>query len=225
MATLTDDDMRDKSGSSDRVYRGIMTDLEVGRMVPGQRLAETDLAARYGVGRNAVREAMQRLAARGIIDLHRHRSPAIRLLDMAETLEVLDVAEALTTLVARTGAARFDEARHGPLAHATMSMLSEVEADDDPAGFSRARRHFYRALLVIGGNRELQRLFPAISMHIIYAQYQTRHLRGIRLADYRSIIEAVVRGDAAGAEQAGRDHVQHVRKVIAETVPHSYDGS
>jgi DNA-binding GntR family transcriptional regulator len=217
MPSGKDDIREDRSASSHRVFRGIMTDLEVGRMVPGQRLAETDLAARYGVGRNAVREAMQQLAGRGIIDLNRHRSPAIRMLDMAETMEVLDVAEALTALVARTSAAKFDEPLHGALLRSTMTLFAEADTDDEPGRFSRARRHFYRALLVIGGNRELQRLFPAISMHIIYAQYQTRQLRGIRLADYRSIIEAIVRGDAAGAEQAGRDHVSHVRQVIVGT--------
>ena len=48
--------------SSSRVFRGIMRDLEDGRLVPGQILAETSLAGQYGVGRNAVREAMQQLA-------------------------------------------------------------------------------------------------------------------------------------------------------------------
>ena len=85
---------------------------------------------------------------------------------------------------------------------------------DEPGAFSRARRHFYRVLLRIGGNRELQRLFPAISMHIIYAQYQSPRLRGIRLADYRAIMNAVVGGDLAAAASAGRNHTDHVRCAI-----------
>jgi DNA-binding GntR family transcriptional regulator len=48
-----------------------MSDLEDSSMVPDQRLVETELAARFGVGRNAVREAMQRLAVRSVIDLSR----------------------------------------------------------------------------------------------------------------------------------------------------------
>ena len=78
--------------------------------------------------------------------------------------------------------------------------------------FSRARRHFYRVLLGIGSNRELQRLFPAISMHIIYAQYQSRRLRGIRLADYCAIMEAVMRKDGTAAHA----HVENVRAAIEE---------
>jgi len=206
--------LREAENASQRVYRGIMRDLEEGRLVPGQILSETGLAGQYGVGRNAVREAVQHLAARGVVDLSRNRSPTIRRLDHAETLEILDVAGALTALAAQAAARRYDPVNHAALVTATLDALVQADADDEPGAFSRARRHFYRVLLRIGGNRELQRLFPAISMHIIYAQYQSPRLRGIRLADYRAIMDAVVVGDLAAAAAAGRNHTDHVRSAI-----------
>jgi len=206
--------LREAENASQRVYRGIMRDLEEGRLVPGQILSETGLAGQYGVGRNAVREAVQHLAARGVVDLSRNRSPTIRRLDHAETLEILDVAGALTALAAQAAARRYDPVSHAALVAATLDSLVQADADDEPCAFSRARRHFYRVLLRIGENRELQRLFPAISMHIIYAQYQSPRLRGIRLADYRAIMDAVASGDLAAAAAAGRTHTDHVRSAI-----------
>ena len=202
--------------SSSRVFRGIMRDLEDGRLVPGQILAETSLAGQYGVGRNAVREAMQQLAARGVVDLSRYRSPTIRRLDLAETFEILAVASAMTTLAAQAAALGYDPAMHAELVATTLDALSQADAIDEPGMFSRARRHFYRVLLRIGANRELQRLYPAISMHIIYAQYQSRRLRGIRLADYCAILEAVMRKDGTAAHAAAHAHVEHVRAAIEE---------
>jgi DNA-binding GntR family transcriptional regulator len=202
------------AGSVQHVYRGILGDLDHGRMVPGQRLVETELAERFGVGRNAVREAMQRLAARGVVDLSRHRSPAIRRLDDAETMEVLDVARALTSLVLRTAALRYAPERHQTALNEAEALLNSAAGDDDLAKFSSARRAFYRVLLDIGGNRELRRLFPAIGMHIVHAQYQTQQLRGIRLADYGAMIEAVRRNDAQWAAEASERHTDHVREVI-----------
>lgn len=204
------------AGTVQRIYQGLLADLDHGRMVPGQRLVETELAARFGAGRNAVREAIQRLAARGVVDLSRNRSPAIRQLDAAETMEVLTVAQAMTALVLGAAAARFDPAVHGATLDAAQVQLEAAARDDEVADFGRARRQLYRVLLDIGGNRELKRLFPAIGMHIIYAQYQSRQLRGIRLADYRAMIDAVRRRDAAQAEAEGRRHVDHVRAVIAD---------
>lgn len=216
MDRLDQDSERQAEGASHRVYLGIMRDLEAGRMVPGQRLAETDLAARFGVGRNAVREAMQQLAGRGVVDLSRNRSPMIRVLDLAETMEILDVASALTGLAARTAAAKRNAEQTGLVADA-IDMLMDAEAQEEPALFSSARRNFYRVLLRIGGNRELQRLFPAIGMHIIYAQYQSRQMRGIRLADYSQMAEAIMGGHANAAEKAGRAHVENVRQVILQS--------
>lgn len=203
------------SGSTRTVYLGILQDLEAGRMVPGQRLIETELAGRFEVGRNAVREAMQHLAVRGVVDLSRNRSPAIRRLDPAETFEVLEVAQAMTVLAVRAAAAGFADHHHEPLAGA-IGELDEAASDGEAAAFSKARRNFYRVLLLIGGNRELQRLFPAIGIHIIHAQYPSPRLRGIRLADYQAIARAVAARDMDAAEHAARAHVDNVRAVIRE---------
>src|SRR3546814_2848431 len=66
------------AGTARKVVLGILAGLDERQLVPGQRLAETDLALRYDVGRNAVREAMQHLSVRGIIELEANRSPSIR---------------------------------------------------------------------------------------------------------------------------------------------------
>lgn len=200
------------AGAARPVYIGILQALEGGRMVPGQRLVETDLAQEHGVGRNAVREAMQHLAARGVVDLSPNRSPSIRRLDLAECLEVLDVAAAITQLVAATAARACGPEHTGML----ESAMAELDAAADPAAFGHARRRFYRALLLIGGNRELQRLFPAIGMHIIHAQYRLPALQQLRCRDYRSIADAVCAGNVAAASAAAMKHVEDVRAAIIE---------
>ncbi|KRB82260.1 GntR family transcriptional regulator [Sphingomonas sp. Root710] len=203
------------AGAGRRVYLGVLHDLETGRMVPGQRLIETELAARFEVGRNAVREAMQHLVARGVVDLSPNRSPAIRRLNLAECMDVMDVASAMTRLAARAAAAGYHPG-HAALVNGVIADLDEAAASGDPARFGRARRIFYRAILLIGGSRELQRLFPAIGMHIIHAQYPSHRLQGIRLADYRAIIDRIAAGDADAAERAVITHVENVRAMIRE---------
>ena len=203
-----------RDGASQRVYLGIMADLEDGNMVPGQRLVETELASRFGVGRNAVREAMQRLAVRGVVDLSRHRSAAIRKLSFDETMDVLVVARMMTGLMARTAARRFDRGLHGHELDAVLISLVAAQATRSPGAFSKARRRFYRTLLHIGRNAELERLFPAIGMHIIYSQFRSAHLQEIRIADYAAMADTVKSGDACAAETAAHNHVDHVRDLI-----------
>ena len=199
-----------ESGASRRVSRGIMRALEQNRLVPGQRLVETALAAEYRVGRNAVREAVQWLAAHGVIDVSRHRSAALRQLDAAETLDVLEVAEPLIGLLAKAAARNYQAGTHE---NRLKTALGEVEQADS-SGFARARRHLYRTLLEIGGNKELQRLFPAVGLHILLAQYRTVIQAAQCVRDFRAMAVAVAAHDVDHAHALGRAHIGRIRKAI-----------
>jgi DNA-binding GntR family transcriptional regulator len=52
---------------SEGVYHGLRRDILRGAIQPGARLVETDIAENLGVSRTPVREALQRLAAAGLI--------------------------------------------------------------------------------------------------------------------------------------------------------------
>ena len=199
-----------------RVVQSVVSALEQRRLVPGQRLVETELALELGVGRNAVREAIQILGARGIVDISRNRSPAIRRLLLNEALEVLEVAEELFGLVARLAARKFVEARHAAMLRALVTRLRHCQRTRERAPFSLLRREFYRALLEISDNRELSRLFSTIQMQIVYAQFDSDELLDARLTDYCRLCEAVLAADVRTAEQDARGHVKHVRKIIEQ---------
>ncbi|MEM9313567.1 MAG: GntR family transcriptional regulator, partial [Pseudomonadota bacterium] len=61
-----------------RVMNAIITGIEKGRFVPGQRLIEADLTRELKVSRGPVREAFKRLAGEGVLVLSKHRGAFIR---------------------------------------------------------------------------------------------------------------------------------------------------
>ncbi|UUZ75993.1 FCD domain-containing protein [Polaromonas sp. P1(28)-13] len=97
-----------------------------------------------------------------------------------------------------------------------IRRLGHSDAAADADGFAKARRDYYRALLTLAGNRELQRLFPAIQMPIVYAQHRLPGLQPIRLQDYRVIAREVLAGDEDGADLAAMAHVHNVREQILQ---------
>ncbi len=191
------------TSAADAVFHGIVQGLALQKFVPGQRLVEVDLAAQFGVSRNSVREALQRLAAQGLVDLHRNKGAAIRALSPQETLEVLDVAERMTGLLARSAARR---------------IAAGADGAQDPDAFAHARRAFYRALLDTSASRELRRLLPTIHMPIVYAQHRPAALQQMRMRDYRAMCEAILAGDEAAADAAGMAHVRNVREAIVQAL-------
>jgi DNA-binding GntR family transcriptional regulator len=201
-------------GTSNRVSAALLRDLEMQRLVPGQRLIETDLAQRFGVGRNAVREAIQWLAAKGVVDLSRNRSPSIRHLSLDEVLEVLDVAEAMNCLLARLAARKFSRSSHRTAYRQLLLDLNTRGVTLDAESFASIRRHFYRTLLETASNRELARHFSSINMQIVYVQFPKLQLQAIRVEDYLAICKEVMAGKAGPAETAARRHVKRVRELV-----------
>src|SRR5205814_10501613 len=66
--------VRLRSGG-EHVADRLVTAIALGEFVPGQRLpSERDLASTLGVSRTTVREAIQRLAALGYVDVRRGRT-------------------------------------------------------------------------------------------------------------------------------------------------------
>jgi DNA-binding GntR family transcriptional regulator len=191
------------------LVREIVQGLAEGRFVPGQRLAEPDLMARYGLGRSTVREALGRLAASGIIVQTPHRGAQIRLLSRRAACDVLRVTEPLLGLAAR-------QAAEAVAAGADPAPLLAAAADYDAAreGRARARARYYRALTALGGNRELERLLPMLQVHLIRAQL--RHMRPADGSARRAIVAGVTAGDAQAAEAAARRHVQRLIAILPD---------
>ena len=204
----------DARSASDTVFYGVVNGLEAQRFAPGQRLVEVDLAQQFGVGRNSVREALQRLAADGIVDSFRHRGVAIKSLSAQQTLDVHDVAERMTGLLARSAARGIGAGAAPQPVRAALEQLRSAERAQDDEAFARARRNFYRALLEASGSLELKRLFPSIQMPIVYAQHRFATLQKLRLRDYVAMGRAVVEADEEAADAAGMDHVRNVRAEI-----------
>lgn len=188
------------------LIRDILHGLSDGRYVPGQRLVEPDLMQHYGVGRSSVREALGRLAAGGVVEQAPHRGARIRRLSRRESRDLLRVAECLLGLAAR-------EAAEAVAAGADPAPLSSAAADlraAPPEGEARARARYYRALVALGGNSELQRQLPALQIHLVRAQL--RALRGHDGADgsHGAIIASIARADPDAAEASARAHVSRL---------------
>jgi len=205
-----------KASASSAVFYGILNGLAEQVLVPGQRLVEVDLAEQYRVSRNSVREALQQLAAQGVVEISRNKGAAIRSLSLQETLEVLDVAERMTGLLARSAALGIAAGRSRDPVEQALGELDRANAAQDTEAFARARRGLYRALLAASGSRELKRLFPSIQMPIVYAQHRPTTLQKVRLRDYQAMGDAVLRGDAPAADEAGMAHVRNVRDAIVK---------
>ncbi|MBV8913985.1 MAG: GntR family transcriptional regulator [Acetobacteraceae bacterium] len=202
--------------SPDLIFREIVQGLYDGTYVPGQRLVEVDLTQRWGVSRGTVREALNRLAAEGIVTLNRHRGAAIRVLDRQEMQDILAVLEMMIGMAARLAAQRVaDGVNRARFTEAFEALLS-FRNRPDSFELLQARNRFYRTLSIVGGNKELHGLMSRMHVHLLRVQLRALHagLVADRFEDYARIGDAVLAGDARRAEAAARRHVRAMSEVL-----------
>jgi len=203
--------------SSAEICRDIVRGLYNGRFVPGQRLVEADLTQEYGVSRGTAREALRQLGTEGLVDINLHRGARIRRLSRKEMDDIIGLVEVLTGYSCRLCATRMDQPAIREAFTACLDELLSFEGRADSLGFVRARNRFFRALVDLSGNGELQRLMPTLHLHLIRVQVKSQEVESqmVRFADYRRIGEMIFKGEAARAEGAARRHVRSFAAAIA----------
>src|SRR5271168_2238460 len=83
------------------VYRSVRDAILNGVFAPGQMLRQEEVAARLGVSRSPLREALPRLEAEGMVVLHPRRGYAVISLDPTEIAELFDLRILLEAELAR----------------------------------------------------------------------------------------------------------------------------
>ena len=207
---------RTEASPFERAYRGLLRGLYEGSFIPGQRLAAPDLMSRFGVGRGTIREVLHRLAASGVVSIVPNRGAAVRHLTRTEVNSVLDVIEVLLGLAARGAALRL----HSPVDRELFGQLHrnlKAVGGNATIDFFRVREEYYRFLVRMACNHELQRVFPDAQVHIMRVQLRTFGQAADSTApeDFTELTDAVLAGDPQVAEAAGRRHVGYTRTRVA----------
>ncbi|HEY0000244.1 MAG TPA: GntR family transcriptional regulator, partial [Actinoplanes sp.] len=75
-----------------------------GEYAPRQRLIEAELAERFATTRFLLRNALNRLATEGLIELQPHRGARVREISVDEAIEITEIRRAVEGLVAARAA-------------------------------------------------------------------------------------------------------------------------
>jgi DNA-binding GntR family transcriptional regulator len=214
----------DRGSSRNLIVKEIIRGLYRGQFVPGQRLVEADLTARFRVSRGTVREALNRLAAEGVVTLNHHRGAYIRSMTRDEVIELLSVMEVIVGLAARCAAERIDVPGNRDVLKEANNRILALKNVDDFLSYIRARDAFFRALVKIGGNKQLERVFDNVHIHLIGVQFPESQPMwpNARALDYDRMTEVIRSGDPAQAEAVAKRHVRSVAQDIAALPPTAF---
>jgi len=198
-------------------YDELHTLVTSGELRPGTRLAELPLAARLGVSRPTVREALRRLEGDGLAESD-GRSLRVTQMGEAELRSALLMRSALDGLHAELAAARVQAGEIAPAQLHRLELLAdETERATDLGDYVSAvdlNWAFHEAIAVLADSPVSAAASARLSERILVSTRRSLALPGrgdIVNREHRKLLAAIVAGDAA---QAGALATRHVRATL-----------
>ena len=201
---------------ADDAYATMRRIIRSGELGPGERLVETDLAQRLGLGRNAIRTSLARLEQDGLVERTAFRGARVRVIDEEEAVEILEARGALEGVAARYAAQRASPQDVDALRSIVMQM-TELLAAGDLLGMSELNARLHGRIVDIANLPRVARLIDDLNAQNVRHQFRTVLAPGRpsqSLREHGAIVDAIASGNATDAEDAMRTHISNVIRTL-----------
>jgi GntR family transcriptional regulator, sialic acid-inducible nan operon repressor len=225
---------------SDEVFNRLFQAIEHGELRPGSQLpSERDLMARFGVGRPAIREAMQTLGNMGVIEISHGERARVTRPTASGVIAQIDHAARHLLSTSPQSLEHLKEAREffevgmasEAAQRATLADIDRLKAalaaqesffGKDLKRFVAADMAFHSAIAAITGNP----VFEAVSQAMLQwlSQYHSGVLRwkgheSITLEEHQQVLDCIAARDPEGAANAMRGHLRRTRRIYQSGKP------
>jgi DNA-binding GntR family transcriptional regulator len=203
--------------------RGIAEDLRRaildGSIHAGASLVEADLAARFGVSRGPVRDALRDLAREGLVIELPRRGTVVSTISLRDIGEVYEVREGLEIVAVRLIVARATDADLDPLEAKLRALEAAWDRGADYPESLALDLELHRAIVAIPGNARLvesyERMLVQTQLNAITAAEHNPGLRrGMRRSPHRDILRALRARDADASVAAVIAHYAYARERL-----------
>jgi DNA-binding GntR family transcriptional regulator len=209
-ARLSGDQERGVSASNSGAYVRVSIEDAIawGIRLPGERLDEQQLALEFGVSRTPVREALQQLAAAGLVETRPRRGTFVATPSPTRLYEMFEVMAELESFCARLAARRANAAGAEDLLAAHRACEAHTGSPD---AYYAANEAFHQAIYRLSGNAFLADEAMALQKRL--KPFRRLQLRvagriGDSLSEHGRIVELILAGNGEGASEAIRAHVR-----------------
>ena len=205
---------------SDSVYAELSEAIRSLELPPGTKLSEPTLAARLGVSRVPVREAIARLADQRLVTVTPQVGTRVAPILMSEVENACFIRSSLEAGALRQAIARGRELAPGLELGELRGILASNRAffdAGDADGFFATDELLHQAVFVLAGVPQVWDVVRGVKVHLD----RLRHLHlphamasSDIIDEHTQIVEALERGDAAGGEAVIR---RHANRIIADS--------
>ncbi len=206
----------------EQLFHKISQEITEGSLKPAQKLSEPELAKKYGTSRAPLREAIRRLAERGLIVIKPRQGPRVAEFSIEKFIEIFEIREALESHACRLAADRMTDDELSQLSHIVLQHEKEIinnRTDKYTHQYEDIDFHF---LIARGSNNTFFTKLLCEDYYNLMLVHRNCHKwvksRGKQaLKDHFQILMALEDRDGELAELLMRRHVQAAKLSVIET--------
>ena len=212
----------ERRGLHEVVLDQLLDAIRAGRLRPGDRLLETEIAERLGISRGMVREAVRKLEQEGLVVSHPHRGTFVARISLQETAELLTLRTVLEVFAASLVVQRVGEATLCELTSMVEAMVA-ASARGDRMERVRLDLGFHEHVIRATGHALLLRVWTSLSLRLRLVHFDPLRIAWPgpilvhRAESHLEFVEHLRRRDDAAAAEWMRHHIDTIsRKIVGE---------
>ncbi|MDT7586651.1 MAG: hypothetical protein QOC83_3527 [Pseudonocardiales bacterium] len=205
-----------RTSTAERVAGILRTRVSAGYFPPGTRLAEEDITEALGISRNTLREAFRLLTHERLLEHKLNRGVFVRVLDMADVLDLYRVRKHVECSVART--VTEPPANLADIADAVRQGELSL-GEQDWRGLGTADIRFHQEIVAVAGSPRLDELMRGVLAElrlVFHVMANPRWFHEPYLSRNRDILAALERGNGVEAEHLLATYLDDAERQLVE---------
>jgi DNA-binding GntR family transcriptional regulator len=207
--------------ASDSVFNILRESIVTQIFPPGQRLNVKDLAEKLGVSMTPVKEAINRLATEGLVEIRPRSGTFVTEVASDDVIETFELRAALECLAAEKALKRMTPDDVARLKELLAEMERPANTEKERAAHDRKNVEFHNLIIELSGNRKLVEIYRSLNAHIKIARiHYSRSGWAERLKteqeEHRRIMRALETRNCEALVKALRQHIERGAQCLIE---------
>lgn len=206
------------------VYEELKREILIGKITPGTRMMEVELADEMGVSRTPVREAIRKLEKEGLVNIEPRKGAYASDISVEDLVDVLVVREDLEGLAASLAATNITEEGINQLQAITEGYAQAVKSNNTEQ-MIMLDEEFHKTIVSFSNNKTLMQFTESVqdlALRFRYLYYDNFSRYENMPNEHKHIVEALKSGNCDEARVAADAHVKKLKEFVLREGEHAF---
>lgn len=207
------------------VYEELKMQILTGKITPGMRMMEVELAESMGVSRTPIREAIKQLEKEGLVTIEPRKGAYASQISVKDMVDILEVRQDMEGLAAHMAAYRMTPKQMKELESISVGYNKAVE-DGNMMDMIKYDTEFHNLIVESCNNNILTMMINQLQELLLrfrYVYYDNIKRVEKMPSEHTMIMEAIKDGRSDAARAAAEMHIERIKEMVMnDTVRHDF---